>query len=161
MLTMILAIDKNNLIGSTYSSNGLPWHYEEDLKFYKNNTVNKINLMGRKTYESIGRALPNRDTYVLTSNKQLFFKDANMLYSKGEVEELIFSQKKTQEIMVVGGVGLFCLLFEHVDKILLTRINEEHSGDIFYTDLDLSDFRLKNEKTGDDTRLSFQIWERK
>lgn len=158
MLSMILAIDNDNLVGKVDSQYGLAWHYPEDMKFYKKMTSNKINVMGRKTFEAIGGALPNRETYVLTSNKSQTFPNATTLNSLADVLNL---DQDDQEIMIIGGVEVFKLIFDHVKTIYLTKIDNSHLGDVYYPDLNLSKFELVDEFTGEDKRLVFQTWVRR
>ena len=159
MLTMILAIDKDNLIGDTNSKNGLPWSYPEDLKYYKTHTIDKINIMGRKTFDSIRIALPNRTTCVLTTNNNLKIEGVIMLYSKEDVLNLIHSTN--EEVMLIGGSEIFNLLYDSVDKILLTKINSSHTGTTYYNDLDLTNFNLIKKSKGENELLTFEQWERK
>lgn len=158
MLSMILALDKKNLLGDSNSSNGLPWHYSEDLQFYKEKTVNKKNIMGRKTYESIGRALPNRETIVLsTSGKNI--KDAKVI---SNLESLIayINIYVDEEVMLIGGKSLFQELFLKVNKIYLTKVLKEYNGDIYYPEFTLQDFKCISSKKGNNKDLIFEEWER-
>ncbi len=153
-ITMILAMDKNNLVGKTNGRFGLAWHYPEDLKFYKENTVNKINIMGRNTYEVIGQALPNRETYILTRNSNFQTSDAKIITCTDEV----LAMSQTNEIMICGGVSVYQCFNKFANKIILSKINNEHDGDIYYNDLDLSAFKMTNVQTNGS--IEFQTWER-
>lgn len=159
MLSMILAMDKNNLVGKTGTKSGLPWYYKEDLQFYKKMTTNKKNIMGRETFDSIGFALPNRETYVLSRNKSLNYVDANVIDLK-EADRIIKENPK-EEIMLVGGVQVFELLKDKVDKIYLTFINKEYEGDVFYKEFDTEGFELIETIQGENKELEFQTWIRK
>ncbi len=159
MLSMILAMDVNKLVGKNGTKNGLPWHYKEDLQFYKNMTMNKKNIMGRETFDSIGFALPNRDTYVMTRNKKLNYDGVTMLDLEGVLK--LNKENLDEEIMVVGGVQVFELLKEYVDTIYLTTIKKEYDGDVYYDSFNTNDFVLNEEKKGDNEDLLFQTWKRK
>lgn len=157
MLSMILAIDHNNLVGKTNSNNGLAWYYPEDLKYYKAMTINKINIMGHNTFNAIGRPLPNRETVVLSRNKDLKIKGVEVLNDITDITRYDMSQ----EIMICGGVSIFKAFNQLVDRIYITRINKDHEGDIYYHDLDLNGFTLKSSKQGEsDKDIYFEMWER-
>lgn len=155
-ITMILAMDKNKLVGSKKGKYGLAWHYPEDLKFYKTNTINKINVMGRTTFEHIGMALPNRTTYVLTRNKQAHFNGAMVINDVEQVLEL----SKTGEVMICGGVSVYQTFNQYASKIILTKIDADHDGDVYFKNLDLNSFKLKSSEKGEDSRLKFEVWEK-
>ncbi len=153
-ITMILAKDKNNLVGKCDGRFGLAWHYPSDLKFYQANTTGKINVMGRNTFELIGKALPNRETYVLTTNQNYQVENANVVTQIEEVLEM----SKSQEIMICGGVSVYQSFNKYANKIILTIIDAEHDGDVYYQNLNLDNFKkIMSTKEG---ILDFQIWER-
>ena len=156
MIKLILAIDNDNLVGKTDSKFGLAWHYPEDMKYYKELTSNKINVMGSKTYHAIGRALPNRDTYILTRNKNLVVSDASLLHS---VEEVL-SLSKDNGVIVAGGVDIFRQVLKYADEIYVTKINASHEGDVYYKDFTTDGFILKSSKVSQDGILDFQVWSR-
>ncbi len=156
MLKMILAMDKDNLVGKTSSKNGLAWHYPEDLQYYKEQTLGKINIMGRKTFAAIGRPLPNRTTIVLT-------RDEN--YSADGIEtinslEAVLDLAQNQEVIICGGVSVYRQFNQYADEIYITSIDESHTGDIYYHDLNLDKFKLKSEQIGENEKISYQVWER-
>ncbi len=158
MLSMILAMDSNKLVGKKGTKNGLPWHYKEDLQFYKKMTINKKNIMGRETYDSIGFPLPNRDTYVLSRNSNLKYEGVTIV----SLEDVLKLNKDNQEeeIMVTGGVQVFELLKDYVDIIYLTCIKKKYEGDVYYDSFNTDGFKLKEEKKGDNKDLLFQTWVR-
>ncbi len=158
MLSMILAMDINKLVGKKDTKNGLPWHYKEDLQFYKKKTINKKNIMGRETFDSIGFALPNRDTYVMSRNKELNYENVTMIDLEGVLK--LNRANSGEEIMVVGGVQVFELLKEHVDTIYLTLIQKEYEGDVYYNTFNTEGFNLLKEESGEDKELLFQTWVR-
>ncbi len=158
MLSMILAMDVNKLVGKNDTKNGLPWHYKEDLQFYKKMTVNKKNIMGRETFDSIGFALPNRDTYVMSRNKELKYENVTMIDLEGVLK--LNKENLEEEIMVVGGVQVFELLNKYIDTIYLTLVQKEYEGDVYYNTFSTKGFKLIKEKSGDDKDLLFQTWVR-
>lgn len=156
MLKMILAMDENNLVGNSQSKNGLAWYYPEDLKYFKEQTVGKINIMGRKTFAAIGRPLPNRETIVLTNNQNYTVEGVSTIHSIETVLELA----ETNEVIICGGVSIYQQFNQYVDQIYLTKISATHNGDVYYNDLNLSDFEIKSEKVGENPKIKYQIWER-
>lgn len=157
MLSIIVAMDKNKLIGNTKSKNGLPWHYDEDLQFYKKMTVSKKNIMGRKTYEQIGKALPNRETFVLSKNKKLKYNDAMVV---NDIQDILQLEQKNpnEEIMIIGGVEIFELFKPYINTIYLTLVNKEYQGDVYYEQFNTDNFKLIEEKQGLTQELLFQCW---
>lgn len=153
MIILILAIDQDNLVGSTTSSNGLAWHYKEDLDFYKQTTTGKQTVMGYNTYKAIGGALPNRETFVL-SHSQRELKDATLISSLQEVLDL----QKNGDVYICGGVSVYKQFIDYADKILITRVNKSHKGDVYYHDLNLSHFNLRESRSSEDKILTWESW---
>lgn len=156
MISLILAKASNDVVGDTTKPYGLPWHYPEDLAYYKENTINKINVMGHTTYKQIGKALPNRITYVLSRDNNLTLDDAKVINS---IDEVIALDKEDIEIMICGGVKIFDQTINYANKIYLTRINKEYSGDVSIN-LDLTNFKLVSQTQGENQDLVFEIYER-
>lgn len=157
MLKLILAIDENNLVGSTTGKFGLAWHYPEDLKFYKRMTTNQICVMGRTTFECIGRPLPNRTTIVLSRNKDYQIDGVEVVNDI----DYILKLSEQQDILICGGVQIFELFINMADVIYLTRIHATHVGDVYYNQLNLQNFELKQSELGENQVLEFQEWRRK
>ncbi len=151
MYNLIFAVDENGLVGSTTSKFGLPWHYPEDLKFYKEKTTNQKCVMGRSTYEAIGSALPNRETYVLTRNEDYKLNDATVINSLDELDE-------DTEWWICGGVNVFKQCWKQADVIYITRILETHEGDVYFKDFDMNGFKLIDSYIGNDPKLVFEKW---
>ncbi|WOO87357.1 dihydrofolate reductase [Mollicutes bacterium LVI A0039] len=151
MFNLILAIDQNNLVGSTEAKFGMPWHYPEDLKFYKEKTTGQNCVMGRSTYEAIGKALPNRQTFVLTTNTEYVLDDATVINDISQINA-------DGDWWICGGVNVFKQFWNCADTIYITRIGAEHQGDVYFNDLDLSAFTLVEAKTGNDPKLIFEKW---
>lgn len=153
-IKLILAMDKNNLVGNNDMPYGLPWHYKEDLAFYKEMTINKINVMGKNTYNAIGFALKQRETYVLSTTLN-HLDDAVVVHSIDEILQL-----DTKEIIVAGGPTVFNSFLPIANLIYITRIDKAYLGDVYYNDLDLSDFTLIESRKGINHDLTFETWER-
>ena len=128
MLSIIVAIANHNVIGK---DNGLIWCIPEDLKRFKEITTGKTIIMGRKTFESLGRVLPNRKHIVLSRTGKLNTNDENVKVIKN-IEELEECIKSKEECFVIGGGIVYNLLMEYVDKLYITRINEDFEGDSFF-----------------------------
>jgi dihydrofolate reductase len=127
MITLIAAIDQNNLIGN---KNQIPWKLPEDLKFFKQVTTGKNVVMGRKTYESIGKPLPNRNNYIITNDHSYKTHSAYVIHS---IETILFlSQIKKQEFYIIGGSQIYKLFLPHADYMILTHIHSTYQGDTYF-----------------------------
>ncbi len=161
-LSLLVAADVNNVIGK---NNQLPWHLPNDLKYFKNLTWAMPILMGRKTFESIGKALPGRKSIVITRNKNWQQPGVDVVYSIDEAIELAKSYD-VKEIFVIGGAEIFNSAFEKAHRIYLTRIYHQFEGDVYFPFVNEEQWLLskdhqckKDEKNIYDH--SFQVWERK
>lgn len=162
MLSIIVAKAKNNVIGK---DNKLIWHLPEDLKNFKNLTTGHTIIMGRKTFESLGRVLPNRKHIVFTRNKDFKIDDKNVEVIH-KVEDIIDIIEEKDEAFVIGGEKIYKLLLPYTKKMYITNINEEFDGDTFFPEIDLSDWTeikkekgIRNEKNNLD--YEFIVYERK
>jgi len=129
-ISIIVAMSKNRVIGR---DNDMPWHLSNDLKNFKKITMGKMVVMGRLTYQSIGRPLPNRQNIVLSRN----FVDTNVLIFNNLQEVLNFS-KDEDEVFIIGGEDIYRQTINKANKIYLTTIDEEIAGDKYFPDIDLS-----------------------
>jgi dihydrofolate reductase len=125
-LSAIVAISQNNVIGR---DNTLPWHLSEDLKHFKAITLGHTIIMGRKTFESIGKPLPGRVNIVVTRNPNY---QAEGITSVSDFETWIKKNDSDEEIFLIGGAGLYKDCWNYVDKIYLTRIEQNFEGDTFF-----------------------------
>lgn len=123
----IAAMAKNRVIGK---DNKLPWHFSEDMKFFKKLTTGHTVIMGRKTFDSIGRALPNRENFVLSRSENE--KPGAQFFQS--LEEALGSVK-TEKAFIIGGADLYGQTLHIVDGIYLTRIDREYEGDAFYPEV--------------------------
>ena len=132
-LSHISAVSKNNVIGL---KGQLPWDIPEDLKYFFDKTKNKILIMGRKTFESLGKALPNRLNIVLTS--QLDFTAQNVVVFSSFDQALNYARKPENiekygsEIFIGGGGEIYKQTLLLMDRLYVTRIHKEYEGDAFY-----------------------------
>ncbi len=132
MLSIIVAISKNNVIGK---DNKLIWHLPEDLKRFKKLTTGHTIIMGRKTFESLGRVLPNRKHIVITNNANMQIEDENveLIHDIKMLNKFINSE---EEHFIIGGATIYKLLMPYANKMYITRINEEFEGDLYFPELD-------------------------
>ena len=124
-LTLLLARARNGVIGA---SGGLPWRLPEDLAFFKRTTMGHPIVMGRKTWESIGRPLPGRRSIVVTRDPRFGAVGAEVVHSLGEA---LARCAGTGEIFVIGGAELYGAALPHADRLLLTEIDADFDGDTF------------------------------
>lgn len=131
-IIFIVAYSQNHVIGE---GNKLPWHLPNDLKRFKDLTLNQSILMGRKTYESIGRPLPNREMIVLTRNEDFHSDYATVIHS---LDELFPLQK---DLFVIGGAEIFKLMLADADIIEATIVKTHIQGDAFFPELSIDQWR--------------------
>ncbi len=137
MISFIVAVDKNFLIGK---NNALPWpKIPADMKHFRELTLGKTIVMGRKTFESIGSPLKDRENIILTRNLDFHFPNLT-IYRK--VEDVL---KKYPNCLVIGGAQLYKEFLPFVDTIHLTMIEESFVGDIFFPKEILKNFIIKDE----------------
>ena len=122
-LTFILAMDENKLIGS---NNDLPWRLPADLKYFKEKTINKTILMGRKTCESLPFVLPKRKNIVLTRNIEFSRQGFDIIHKLDVINDL------NGEIIVIGGAMIYQLLMPYASKLLITKIHHKFTGDTYF-----------------------------
>lgn len=139
-VSLIVAMSRNRVIGK---NNQLPWRLPEDLKRFKELTMGHPIIMGRKTYESIGKPLPGRTNIVLT--KDTAYQVGGIQVARSLEEALNFGGKD-EEKFVIGGSEVFKKAYPLCDKIYLTLIDRDFDGDTFFPELDLeTDFNLVEE----------------
>ena len=140
-ITLVAAIAKNNIIGI---NNSLPWDIPEDLKRFKAITSGHPILMGRKTFESIGRPLPNRKNIVLTGDEDYFFEGIDVTNNFDEAKELI--KNLNEEVFIIGGSSIYKLFESSADELAITHIEKEFEGDSYFPDFDWSKWAVKEEE---------------
>jgi len=142
MITLIWAMSRNGTIGR---NNQLPWRLPADLKFFKAQTTGKTIVMGRKTWESMGsKPLPNRHSVVITADASYVAEGADVVHS---VEEAL-TYAERGELMIIGGAGMFQHFLPLADRLLVTRIEEDIEGDVFFPHFLWEDFELVHEEQG-------------
>lgn len=134
-LALIVAVARNGVIGR---ENKLPWHIPEDLKWFKENTMGKPMIMGRKTFESLGRPLPGRPHIVVTKNPEFSYEGVHVATSVEMALSLgreLAKQLGVDEVMVIGGADIYQQLLPKVEKIYRTMVELEPEGDAFFPKL--------------------------
>jgi dihydrofolate reductase len=124
--------------------NDLPWRLPADLAYFKKTTMDHAILMGRKTFESIGKPLPNRTNVILTQNKDFQAEGCLIVHS---VEEAV-EQFKNEEIFVIGGAEVFQLFMPSVDRLYITLIEHEFKADTYFPEFDIDDWVLVSSEDG-------------
>ncbi len=141
-LAMIVAASENNVIGV---DGDLPWHLSEDLKRFKKLTMGHHIIMGRKTFDSIGRLLPGRTTVIVTRQKDYTFDGAKIAHS---VEQAVDFAAEDPCPFIVGGAQIYLAAMSLVNRLFLTRVHTEIDGDTFLPKIDWSDWELKSSVSG-------------
>ena len=134
-LSIVVAMDENRLIGK---DNKLPWHLPADLAYFKKNTTGKSIVMGRKTYDSIGRPLPNRRNIVISRNSKTLITGCEVLSS---IDDVLSITKDEDEVMIIGGASLCEQLLPQVSRLYITKIEGKFDGDIYFPEYNEADWR--------------------
>lgn len=135
MLELIVGYDENRLIGK---GNELPWHIPEDLKHFKELTEGNRVIMGRLTFESIGKVLPNRENIILTRGNFEF----QGVKTYNSVEELLKALDDTKKNFVIGGSEIYKLLLPFVDILHISHIKGQHEGNVYFPEVDFSEWEM-------------------
>ena len=157
IISILVAMNPDRLIGV---NNDLPWKLKDDLEHFKNYSMHKPIIMGRNTFESIGRPLPNRTNIIVSKTIQSVegakvFSDLNSALNKAK-ENCETLDKN--EIVIIGGGFLFNDTLDIVNKLVLTRVDCEIDGDIFYPEIDLSNWnKISSEKYLKDNENEFDF----
>lgn len=144
MLSIIVAVAKNNVIGK---DNQLIWHLPEDLKRFKRLTTNHTIIMGRKTFESLGRVLPNRKHVILCNDAEMNIDDENVEILD-DISKLKKYKDSEEENFVIGGTTIYKLLMPYADKMYVTHINEEFEGDVYFPEISEKDWKMTEREKG-------------
>ena len=144
MLSIIVAIANNNVIGK---DNKLIWHFPADLKRFKNITTGHTIIMGRKTFESLGRVLPNRKHVILCNDMELNIDNENVIVLEdiSLLKEYIDSE---EENFVIGGATIYKLLLPFAQKMYITKIDEDFVGDVYFPKINEEEWKIIQEEEG-------------
>ena len=160
-VTFIVAAAENNAIGK---GNQMPWHLPNDFKYFKAKTMDHSIIMGRKTFESIGKPLPGRRNIIISRQPTLNIEDVDVANSLQDVNKYCRDER---EIFIIGGAEIFNQAMPMADEILLTRVHTNIEGaDAFFPELLESDWELiSQEKHNKDDKhqydYTFEVYKRK
>ena len=159
MLSLIVAVAQNGVIGDR---NALLWHISEDLKHFKALTSGHPVVMGRKTYESLGRPLPNR-TNVVISRQELEIPGCRVVHSLDEALALFPGD---EEVFIIGGAQIYAEALTRADRFYLTRVFHDYEGDTRFPEWDEAQWRLVSSEAFPCGReypwpFTFECWERR
>ena len=150
-ITLVAAIASNNVIGK---ENSLPWNIPEDLKRFKQMTSGHTILMGRKTFDSIGRPLPNRQNIVMTKDKNFKQEGIKVINDFDEALELI--KESNEDIFVIGGSKIYELFEPVANSLAITRILKDFEGDAFFPDINWDLWQIEKEENFFDEKSNIE-----
>ena len=133
---LMVAAASNGVIGR---DNELPWHLPKDLQYFKQTTMGKPVIMGRKTFDSIGRPLPGRANIVVTRQQNYQAEDVQVVHSLEQglaLAQQLAAEKSVDEVMVIGGAELYRQSLPSIERVYLTKVHAEVEGDAFFPNLD-------------------------
>ena len=154
MIFHVVAMARNRVIGK---NNKLPWHFSSDLKHFKELTTGSTVIMGRKTFESIGKPLPNRENFVLSRTQS--GSPAPHLYFFNSIETAL-KNVQTENAFIIGGADLYGQTIDLVDGIYLTRIDADYDGDAHYPEIPECFDEVEIEKIQDDPKIEVVFYEK-
>ena len=162
-ITLIVAVADSGVIGR---DSALPWHLPEDLKRFKRLTMGKPIVMGRKTFESIGKPLPGRTNIVVTRDANYHREGITVVHGvDGALRAAADASASVTEIMIIGGADLFRLFLPRATRVQLTRVHGDVAGDILWSPLDATWRLVAREPHAADERhayaMTFEVWEKR
>ena len=161
-IVFIVAVADNGVIGR---DNAMPWHLRSDLQRFKQLTLNKPVIMGRKTFQGLGKALPGRKNIMIT--RQVGWNAEGIAVVNNIDDALkLAGETDAKEVFVIGGGEIYKMFFERAQRIYLTRIHAEPEGDTFFPALDSKEWKLIRTDTHEADEknhfaYSFEVWERR
>ena len=155
IISLIAAMDKNRLIGA---GNGLPWHLPADFQHFKAITLGKPVIMGRKTFESIGRPLPGRKNIVISASG--FSADGITVVDS--IDRALSEAGDAEEVMIIGGASFYQQMIDRADRMYLTFVDAECEGDAWFPEYNIDDWEIVSEQeylADEKNNFSFRIVE--
>ena len=156
MISMIVAFDENRLIGA---DNKLPWHFKDDLQYFKEVTMGNDIFMGRLTFESIllyrNQPLPGRHHFVATRTADYDFETVTTV---SDINQFITEYPEDKELFIIGGANIYEQLLPLVNRLYITHVKHRYDGDAWFPSIDLSDWSSQKIKETDD--LLFMVYDR-
>lgn len=148
-ISLIVAKSKNSVIGK---NNQLPWHLPADLKHFKQITLGKPIIMGRKTFDSIGKPLPGRRNIIISRDKKLLIEGCDVFHS---IDDALNAVKHESEVMIIGGANLYAQTIARATYIYVTLIDAEMEGDTFFPELNQQWKLVSDEKFPADEKNTY------
>lgn len=142
MISLIVAMGKNNEIGL---NNEMPWHLPNDLRYFKEKTTGHVIVMGRKTYESIGKPLPNRKSIVLTRQDIELPTEVEIIRDISEIQQIA---QQHEQVFIIGGAEVYRQTITIADELFVTQINESFEADTFFPDINKSEWEIVSSEKG-------------
>ena len=156
MVNLIVAIAKHNVIGK---GNKLPWHYKEDLQYFKKTTLNQTVIMGEETFKSIlsylDKPLPNRTSVIATKSGYTY----EGVESTDDIISYLKNYPKDKDIFIIGGKIIYDITLDVADRLYITHIDKEYDGDVFFKEIDYSSYKKVKEHISGE--LNFSVYERR
>jgi dihydrofolate reductase len=155
-MILIVAMAQNRVIGR---NNAIPWHVPEEIHFFKETTMGHAVIMGRKTLNSIGKALPGRLNVVLTRNRDFHFAGCKTVHTFAEAISCCQEQEK---VFVIGGRTIYEESMAMADTILLSVLDEEYEGDTFFPAIPETLYhQISEERMGEEHPFTLLVYKRK
>ena len=155
-ISIIAATDLNGLIGA---NGGMPWHIPEELAWFKQHTLGKVVVMGRRTWISLGKPLPGRRNIVLSTNPDFVAEGGELM----QTIEQVIALAKANEVFIIGGAELFRQFLPMTDKLYISTIHAEYSGDTYFPAYDADEWHqihCESIITKQHTQIDFLIYQR-
>ena len=162
VVSAIAAMAKNRVIGK---DNRIPWYLSSDLKYFKRTTLHHHIIMGRKSFQSIGKPLPKRTNIIVTRDP--YFTASNVLIARSIEEALAIAEEYgEEEVFIIGGGQIYEQSLPYWDRLYLTRVDTEVQGDVYFPELDMEQWALVSEEKHsadekNDFDYAFQVYERR
>jgi dihydrofolate reductase len=154
-LTLVAAMGRNRVIGL---DGDMPWHFSEDLKHFKRTTIGGVMIMGRKTFDSIGRPLPGRRSIVITRSTDWSHEGVEVVHS---LEDALALAGAEAPVFVVGGGEIYAQALPLATRLVLTEIDDAPDGDTYFPDWPRAEWTETSRIAGEtDPELAFVTWER-
>ncbi len=159
-INLIVAMTEKGLIGK---GNALPWHIPEDLKHFKKTTMKGIVFMGRKTFESIGKPLPGRKNFILSSSPENLSLDIgnneNVFVFNSFKEAEKAASLMEEEFFIIGGASVYKETIKYADRMIISKVKAKYFGDVYFPEYDKSEWLLVSSKEYNDFTL--EVYDRK
>lgn len=136
LISMIAAMDKNRLIGN---GPDIPWQMPADRRHFRNMTVGKPVVMGRKTFETLKRPLGNRSNIILTRNRS--YEAPQGCIVAHSVDDVLATVKQAEELMICGGTPIYQAFLPHANRLYITQIHATFEGDVYFPEFDLEEWQ--------------------